>query len=609
MSEIPNEVNFGSFSLVSRNNDPVFEIFQNHQLGYGTAEALLGEQARLHQFWTSARVIRLASPFPELVVSEFMAYIETRMAEIMQSHSALYWIVLARYDYPTYDAVIRQLYRHLPEKTLRSFVASILGVLEQVARKYGNDHSEFEITGESMPIALVPYKPMSVDSALDSRRLIVLALAFDNAKDCLRGLGHGGHASYSSSFPLLTVHMSDELDRLQSLYEERSRYASPGSWWGRNMDLNYTDALPGEGLSIFAFATTVRPHLPFATHRQDPSRTIGRPNYYRTQLDITGLWKTFSEFPGAFERAMGLSPRDFFGVWVALHRLAFEECKADNRKYQGLQAHGLALLPSHEELIQRLAPHFISVCKDLGVPIPERKASTTLVRALPHMVAPLGTGIELDIQSSAYPLIVGPGRYLLDVTSGAEIFQYIFDAVRHMRGTEGHLKGTLFEDELREVIASDTRLAIWDPLVRNLQFPDGSDGEVDLGIIRGDCLVLVEAKAHSIHPDYLRGTKQGVRDRLNELRKALTQIETTAGKIAEHPNGTNYSLPQSIRTIVTVVCTALPEWVFPANDPNLWLSPRVPRFCTPEELRNLMHRNGPRYFAALPYARQVHKND
>jgi hypothetical protein len=103
-----------------------------------------------------------------------------------------------------------------------------------------------------------------------------------------------------------------------------------------------------------------------------------------------------------------------------------------------------------------------------------------------------------------------------------------------------------------------------------------------------DMLFLIESKAYSITREYLKGTPQAVWGRWILIEEWLRSADTRANRIVATHTGSNFSIPQDVRFVVPVICSAFSEF-FWSSDEQFYLQPgRIPRVCTIEELIDTM---------------------
>jgi len=108
--------------------------------------------------------------------------------------------------------------------------------------------------------------------------------------------------------------------------------------------------------------------------------------------------------------------------------------------------------------------------------------------------------------------------------------------------------------------------------------------EADLLIENDGILSVVECKAHAKSRGFWLGELPATRRRIQKISEAVAQARRTTNTLAELLEGGHIPL-RGIRTIEWVVCTPSQEFLLPV-DKFGYLSPGIPRVCTPEELIN-----------------------
>jgi Nuclease-related domain. len=106
--------------------------------------------------------------------------------------------------------------------------------------------------------------------------------------------------------------------------------------------------------------------------------------------------------------------------------------------------------------------------------------------------------------------------------------------------------------------------------------------EADLLIENNGVLYVVECKAHAKSRGFWLGELSPTRRRIQKISEAVTQVQRTTNTLAELLKGGHIPL-KGIRTTEWVVCTPSQEFLLPV-DRFGYLSPGIPRVCTPEEL-------------------------
>jgi hypothetical protein len=111
---------------------------------------------------------------------------------------------------------------------------------------------------------------------------------------------------------------------------------------------------------------------------------------------------------------------------------------------------------------------------------------------------------------------------------------------------------------------------------------DGSARQVDGAWKLGTTLVIAECRAVARSFGIETGDSRAIAYRIDACERALRDAEDTARWLAAHPVGTNHDI-LSYKNILPIGVTPFVEFI-PKLDPSWWLTDRLPRVMTPEEL-------------------------
>jgi hypothetical protein len=161
----------------------------------------------------------------------------------------------------------------------------------------------------------------------------------------------------------------------------------------------------------------------------------------------------------------------------------------------------------------------------------------------------------------------------------------------------GTLRGIMFESKVRAFLERQlgAALTFWPPRERPRSEPERlRRRDVDLAVILDDVIVLVECKvkigkeAAVTNVSPLEHQEEWQRSLWKGARKWLSQVDETASALATvYDTEDGYTLPPSIRCVVPVVCSPIVAYIG-MTDPEYFLTPNIPRVCTPRELVELL---------------------
>lgn len=187
-------------------------------------------------------------------------------------------------------------------------------------------------------------------------------------------------------------------------------------------------------------------------------------------------------------------------------------------------------------------------------------------------------------------------RWWVDWSMVGDMLQDFVSAAGRMEGAIARLRGHEFQEILAEHITravGELGAEVWWQGHQSgvLKFRSGPARDCDLGIVAGDVLLLVDAKAHAVDREQLLvGTPRKLQRRWEEvILPDLNQVDSLVVRLQQERSGRNFQLPAAIRSIVGIVCTTFPEWI-PSTSPQFWLYDDIPRVCTPEELWDVVDR-------------------
>lgn len=160
----------------------------------------------------------------------------------------------------------------------------------------------------------------------------------------------------------------------------------------------------------------------------------------------------------------------------------------------------------------------------------------------------------------------------------ADIFRQVGEVAEQVGGGT---KGANFE----AAVAARVREEGFEPWMesRKLHHEERAEREIDLGIVAGHTLYVIECKARVRGIRIDRGDWSARLNRQDTLAEGLDQARTLVEFLHEERTGADYEVPRAVTDIEHVLCTPGPEFIW-TRDPELWLTDEIPRICTAEEL-------------------------
>ncbi len=186
-----------------------------------------------------------------------------------------------------------------------------------------------------------------------------------------------------------------------------------------------------------------------------------------------------------------------------------------------------------------------------------------------------------DVQKRISPWSSGPrcvivpadGFCLVDLVSLPALLQSIFVFMTDRFGE----RGTVFEKLFKEALKRRGFVVQFGKLVAH----DGSERELDAGVLVGDRMYLFECVSIECPLDYEIGRPKTMAARRKRLSQKLDQAKSLHAFVSKNPSGRNFDF-SGAREFVWAVVSPFVEWIWDLGS-ELWLDSRTPRILTPDE--------------------------
>lgn len=162
---------------------------------------------------------------------------------------------------------------------------------------------------------------------------------------------------------------------------------------------------------------------------------------------------------------------------------------------------------------------------------------------------------------------------LVDLVSVPALLASIFVFMADRFGESG----TTFETLFREALKRRGHKVHSGKLVAH----DGSERELDAGVLVGDQMHLFECVAIERPLDYEIGRPKTLAGRQHRLSQKLDQANSLKAFVSNNPAGRNYDFSRATK-FVSAVVSPFVEWIWDTG-PNLWMDRDTPRILSPEE--------------------------
>lgn len=513
---------------------------------------------------------------------DYIAQLDKAMEPLLQGHSRLFWIQLARRwpsdpigDSSSWTVVLYRRIFHLA--VLKYGAAAREGEMLEVAQKDG--------------ASVIMPADISEEDIVALGAVEYLAYELNHAASAFRRIGKGAELRVVNGDLRALAH--DEPQELMRRLDLRmSKYATLAGPFGAAVDgslpidrpdeaplmaldlvVNVNDR-PGEALAGFADLRFERP-----------------PNFVPHPVTLDEARETLVRFDADMTAAIGVSPDALLATIHGLSVHTLKAMRADPRVAAQLFTTGYIGMSWGE--------HYDGLCKNIGDRVQywwksqrDEEIGHDEATGIAHDALSALTYTTTDIENidlwGRTPLrlvMADDRRALLDFEAIAEVLAGLFARVGFIPGDPGGVKGTAFEREVNSLAAYHGFASWRTGIVRT---SGGKSREVDASFVVGSTLFLVECKAFSQNPKIELGDWAAIQNRWSTLKDDyLEQARTLRDFVETNRGDVRLAVPAEITQFEYAVCTPGVEWI-PSCDPELWLNESVPRICTPAELFEVM---------------------
>ncbi|HET6507347.1 MAG TPA: hypothetical protein VFG42_11210 [Baekduia sp.] len=515
----------------------------------------------------------------------YLERLEDAMKEIASRHSRMYWLHLTR---------------RLPPEPLgdsRPWTVTLYRrVLTLAVLKHGLPglEGDFNVIDASDGRMVVPRKLTDQD-VVDARALEYLAYEFNHATSAFRRIGKGAVLRVIDGD--LRAIATDDVQAKMVAYD--ARVAASGtlsSSHGAAVDVD-TFPEPGPsspmpfaawGLVSNALREPAEKLVDFARVRFD-----GPPNHMPAPFVLDHSREVLVRFEDAMRDAIGATPdallASLFGLCTHMLKGLRNEPRLAHQMFN-VGYYGVSVGYHYDGVCKNVADYVIAWWQRFLDETIDHPSALTIVKdafeALTYSSDDL-RDIDLWNRSPFRLILASDDQRVFDFSAIVEMTAGLFEAVGSIPGDPDSVKGSGFEQEIsRRAIAAG--LTPWK--TGRVKLADGTEREVDASFVAGTTLWLVECKAIAQTPRIEAGDYAALKSRWERLEKHVRQAQTLAAFVATNRKGTNFEVPAVVENVEYCVCTPAPEWI-PSDEPDLWLTPEIPRICTPDELLIILQRS------------------
>jgi hypothetical protein len=524
-------------------------------------------------------------------LERLIGVLEGEIETIASSHSRAYWLFLTRRLDP--DPI---------GDSSAWTVALYRNVLNLAIVKYGFAEpptDEFELIGDESLFGgprLVP-KDFEPKDAIDTCRLEFLAHELNAAATAFRRVGKGAVLRPVGDDWYVTD-ASEKIESLMRLRDRRSeRYGDLTGIYGA-VAKAYTEDLTDENAPFELGLPTLN------AKRRGPQwitkltgvEVAGPTAFVLASMNTAEMRAILKQFETDVTAAVGATPDALLAsLWaISIHwiRVAQENplvlIQLAKTGYHPFSSSG----EKFDRFVENHARYVAAWWSEVrGEELDDPKAREIFIQAIEAMTYSEETISEISLWNRLPFRMVIPAdtgdRLFLDLSAAGEFLSDVFREIGFIEGSAANLKAANFEEEVARQ-AHEAGLRVWEQ-GKELITSDGGRREIDVAIIIGTTLYVIECKAFAQQARIDQGDYAGLMSRRDSLIKYLEQAETLADLLRDNRTGRNYEVPGEIEKFEHLLCTPGVEWIWSTTDPRLWLDqPRMPRICLVEEMLNLL---------------------
>lgn len=513
---------------------------------------------------------RAAAEFLE----EYEDELEVAMARLLSRRSRAFWLHVSRRILPKPIEGVSPWTTHLYRTIMNLAILKHGRVADQGKRHFVPGADTFQLAD------------FHYQDLVDIYAVERLAHEYDAAASAYRCVGKGCDLVVSEG--RLMAYAPPELDALiESLDVRRSQHGAifgdVGLW---TPDL----AEPGDPRSLVAF-----PRLNTECTEMPPrvaERLAMVPfvsNYHIGSMPLQDLEQMLGIFESHVQQRLGVSARALCGTLWALGCSMLQGMIASGSgKMQPLQRgyQTVQLGERFERAVREIGEMHAYYCDPDGDHDLSQEAIGEVRETICALTYTDADYAEISLRDRSPMKLVSvddtEGLALFDVSQMPNVLVNAISDVRGASGDVGNIKAGLFESAVRDALAIEPRVEMWE-CGKELRWEPDVTREIDVSFVVGDTLFVVECKAFGAHPGIDRGDFSAIRTRWDSILGFLEQARTLALGLEHHRVGKNYSLPIDVKRVEYCVVTPTVEWI-PESDSSFWLTSDTPRVCTPSEL-------------------------
>jgi hypothetical protein len=566
----------------------------------------------------------------EKLLMEWNTRLEDEVAKLCATHSKYYWLYLSRRISPEtqgYDLITTTwLYRTtlnlamlkyglsdadgefiaVPSSAnLREWIFSEAPyegeTIDLASISMAKEDSPLDVTLAASPI-IIP-RQVTLEDAIRIYQIEHLAHEYYITTAELRRVWKGGKLRIQNGL-FAGVALPAEIEGLVALYDKRvEQYNRLLSEFGSIVNLHIPeDGKFDEGfILVVPFWNIHKQQIPLIfpgeefPQEKGPSYPEPNPfNFVPVPQTLEPFYRKACIFSKPIEVTFGISPEELTTFLVALSRHNFHNWANSLRHRYNFFQRGYFIRPDKEEFHQDITNWYRDTFEQLFGNISTQEASFAVSKLMSWQTYEEKDFAQISLydRTGAKLILATPAGLLFDCVAIPSVLGSIFAKLSYLASADGkigQLKGDDFELEAKRYLAANVPgFSPW-MCHRELQSMSGHKMEVDISFCKDQVLFVLECKAFKVSTGFDRGQPKELETRRQKLEEALDKVETLANMLAKEPRGRNYTIPDGITHIISIVVSPFPEYVHQRSG-RYFLTESIPRICTVEELTKFLNK-------------------
>lgn len=563
-----------------------------------------------------------------LVLRRWLSMLEKRISELCQKESKQFWLHLTRRIRPDPKALgMSPATTWLARATLnlailkyglddgRPFV-KVPAAADVREWMFGEeDNAEIQESEPSAEPAFLLPKTLTRMDCVTAYQLEELAYQFCLVAAGLRRAWKGGRLRLQDGVAQ-GVELDSTTEHLVKLYDTRvAKYNTVSSGFGLVADLGELLERRGPGNRISDAWLLWIPV--WNLEGRDVARLFEErsegpfvSNYLLLPSTMEPWYRCARLFSKEIRAIWGVSPEQIACFLVASSRRHYLIWRQDIRLRYALWQRGYVVIEA-ERYAREVAAFYRECYSEMfGETKSPRAAARETAEVLAAITYKEADFEKIDLWTRSGAKVVHPvgEGYHLDYSMLPVFLAHVLRGIPVTGGPPAVAKGIEFEQQARDIIETLVPgIELWGAH-RVLKFHDGSERELDLGIVLGEVMLVCECRSHAVPPSFDRGEPDALWEREQKLGAAVAKADSLSQKLAGHPKGRNFALPDGVRFVIPCVLTPFAEYLPEKSSTFFFDDGNWPRVCVPEEFAEFLKQPGGANFLHGPTVHTVARN-